>query len=295
MFGQPRILVCTDFSESSDRALSTARDFSQKSKGEIHLLHVADIGHYLELCGYANPNPEFNADVKEQISRELTTKMNLQLKRCEAEGTKHLVFEGNAVGNIRKLAAELNADLIVVGHKGATNEKHFSLGSLTRKLAMASEVPVLIVKSTEKVEKIAALFDGEEECRRVMDIGIEMSYLFSSGFSVISLLPAFPGVFSLHSPEFSSALLNTFHKRTEEGVEQIRNIIVDHLKGRNADLIVQASNERDTGKHLVEILNDEKINLAVLKKHNRPAFERFLLGSVSANVLELYDGNILIF
>ena len=44
---------------------------------------------------------------------------------------------------------------------------------------------------------------------------------------------------------------------------------------------------------LMEVLQNESIDLAVIKKHHNSWPEKHILGSVSARVLELYRGNVL--
>lgn len=46
MLTQPKILVCTDSSEMSDHALQVASSMAAKTRGEVHLLHVAQVAFY---------------------------------------------------------------------------------------------------------------------------------------------------------------------------------------------------------------------------------------------------------
>ncbi|TAG40368.1 MAG: universal stress protein, partial [Cytophagia bacterium] len=82
--------------------------------------------------------------------------------------------------------------------------------------------------------------------------------------------------------ESKKQVLRTKAKINESGLK---------IKG---NIIVKESDSIDLSYQLVEILNQEGIQLAVLKKHHKSWLEKFILGSVSSRVIETYNGNILV-
>jgi len=223
MFNQPRILVCTNFSEYSDYALKQAKALASKCRGELQILHVAEISFYLRWT------PSENEKFSRLIYNDLMERMKTQLKRCNVEASPVVTFESNAATGISKYAQEKNIDLIVIGGT-ATRSTTPAFGSLARKVIAEVNCPVLVAKNDTEVVKICSLIGGNEELTPVINAGQELSYLYSAAHSTLTmwtLLPLgqrFP--FNDFSPEFQSAIT----EETQKNLNLFRTKIKDQLK-----------------------------------------------------------------
>lgn len=295
MLNQPRILVCTDFSEASDRALKEGSRLAQKSGGELHVLHVTQYPWMLQVTETGIVNEELASEVSRAIRENCLYQFDEQLKRTKVSASTVLRFDTDIKKTIYDIVRELKVSLLVLGHTNSTIDKILPVGSFARKIASSSEVPVLIVKNDMPVDKVAALVDGNEDFRPILDRAVELSYLYSAQLNVLSLLPKFPGIYQSPYQEIARPIVQAINHDSEKEINTLKLRIKDALCGQKAELYIANTFEKNIGNHLIEILNENNINLAVLKRHHKSFLEKFMFGSVSHTVMENFKGNVLIF
>lgn len=293
MFTRPKILVCSDFSPSSDRALKVASDLAKKTSGELILLHVAEIGFYLNSTSRSVSPGEVDKNFKELVHVDLMEKLDEQKARCHSSAKTMVVIDSNASRGINNVIDESQIDLVVLGDKGASGLENFLLGSLARKTAAAVAIPALIVKSESTIQNIAALVNGYEEFKEVIKKVQGLSKSLGSRLSVVSLVPAFLLPYSGNVLEYSSAVINALEVESHKHASDVKNKIQESLGNDPTQIIVKTTN-KDVAHGLAEVLQSENIDLAVIKKHHKSWLEKHILGSVSARFLELYRGNVLV-
>ena len=143
------ILVATDASPASNRAISLAAELAGKFDALLHILHVmrdvelppelkkmAEVEHIL---GTSN---EVFAFVGEKILEEAK-------ERATAAGATHVqtsLGEGDPAATVVHYAEEFDADLIVIGTRGLGEIKSVLMGSVSRKITNLAQKNVLIVK-----------------------------------------------------------------------------------------------------------------------------------------------------
>jgi nucleotide-binding universal stress UspA family protein len=141
------ILVPTDFSPHSEKALGVAERLAKLTGGKIHLLHCYQINPGgISPYGIAVPE-EFDREVRDAAEKKVE---DLE-QRVAAHGIEvevHLTsrFPSQAVSD---LAEELGADLIVMGTRGSTGLKHILLGSVAERTLRIAPCPVLTVKESD--------------------------------------------------------------------------------------------------------------------------------------------------
>jgi nucleotide-binding universal stress UspA family protein len=148
MFNPKNILVTTDFSEDSDRALEEAMGIAKKFNSKIHLLHVLE---NVQACAVDFCLQEFQlVTVREQMIREAKTRMNRQIKRISKKNIAHvpIVTEirfGDAYNEILNAEMDDSADLLVTAPHKVQKMKLFS--HLTSQLAKNSPCETLLVRA----------------------------------------------------------------------------------------------------------------------------------------------------
>ena len=137
-----RILVATDFDESSKHALQLALELQTKFQAELTLVHVWELPSfgYMEVV----PIPE---EVLNQISKAAEVRMAALVASIEGQcpNTKSLVKMGNVHSEVLRVVAETGADLLVLGTHGRRGLQRALLGSVAEKLVRTSPIPVLTV------------------------------------------------------------------------------------------------------------------------------------------------------
>ncbi len=145
-----KILVPTDFSEESKKALKYAALFARQFGASIVLLHVAEPLEYMHLADtdYAPLNTlDTHPDSYYQALREL------QLLAKEVTDfhllATALVRRGTPYREIVAVAKTLGIDLMIVSTHGYTGLKHALLGSTAEKVVRYAPCPVLVVRKCE--------------------------------------------------------------------------------------------------------------------------------------------------
>lgn len=135
-----RILLPTDGSEGSDRALGQAIELATETGAELHVLFV------VENVSYA---PEM-AD--ERVTLQLRgigeNAIESVRERAEAAGVdvETAIEEGTPHRAILEYADESDVDLIVMGTHGRSGLDKYLLGSVTERVVRTADVPVLTVR-----------------------------------------------------------------------------------------------------------------------------------------------------
>lgn len=291
MLTQPKILVCTDFSQMSDRALLAANSLAEKTHGQIHLLHVAEVAFYTNWVSAGSKNEGSINHFHELIHLDLMQRMNEQMKRCGVKATPMVFFEHKAEKGIEKVAAELKTDLIVIGSRGHKGLERIMTGSLARKLAFHSEIPLLVIKNENPLGSFAALVSREEDISAVLPLARDVSQLYASRLHVISVCPKVPGLYFGSALEYSTYLVPNY----EEDIKQYNNKMQKNIMAALGDTKahVLATSAFDVPKAIVEALEGQQLTTAILKRSNKNWGDRLLERSVSAEILDKFSGNFL--
>jgi len=139
------ILLAVDGSEGSARAATVAFEIAEMTNSKLFIVHVVPtpsvnqlslmtdmnaeevLSKYLDhgrslLAGYENASKEFN------IETELVLEQGLPADRVIKVG------EGNGV------------DLLVIGSRGTSGGRRAGMGSITERIVLMAECPVMVVK-----------------------------------------------------------------------------------------------------------------------------------------------------
>ncbi len=144
--GLKHLLVPTDFSRPSNKALKYAVSLAGRIGGQITLLHVIkprpiDSGLDTLFLGFDSREIEAKDDMR-KLCREQHVNPALLRQTIVREGTPHR--------EITAAARELDIDLIVIATNGRTGLAHVLLGSTTESVVRHAPCPVLVVREKER-------------------------------------------------------------------------------------------------------------------------------------------------
>jgi universal stress protein A len=146
-----KILVPTDFSDDAARALQRATDLARTFGAELHLLHAFQMLMTIGPTGpIALPQEYFD-----QIRREAQAQLDRLREKAAAEGVSRvstLLSHDSPAAAIVDTAAQIGADLIVMGTRGRTGMKHVLLGSVAERVVRLAPCDVLTVKAPHAEE-----------------------------------------------------------------------------------------------------------------------------------------------
>jgi nucleotide-binding universal stress UspA family protein len=296
MLGQPNILVLSDFKVSSDAALRSAANIRKRAGGKICLLHVSDIPVAWDWIAEGASALLMNEQTVAELSSSLHKLMENQKKRTEIECTSEIKM-GIAFQGIHQAIVRKKPDLVIMGHQDYA-PNIFSLGGMVSKVVSASPSPVLVVRKDLKypLGKVAGLVDTQSEFQSIVDTTEEFSFLMSAEAEIISLWKSSVSFFTKVT---AIEKITQSHKLTPDEREVIlfwmRSKISESLDQHSKCKIrVDITEERQVAYHLTELLEQDKVELAIMKRHEKNILDKILIGSATRRMLEIFNGNVLV-
>ncbi|HOG16455.1 MAG TPA: universal stress protein [Syntrophales bacterium] len=148
MFTPKRILVPTDFSSFSDKALKKAVDIAEEKGAKIYLLHVID--ERFQQCG---ADYCIDTSLLQQVEREAVKTSRERLAKQAAAvtaGRKVEVVYDVQMGYPSEVIIDeqrkKKIDLIVIASQGKKGLKKLLLGSVAERVVRGAKCSVIVVK-----------------------------------------------------------------------------------------------------------------------------------------------------
>jgi universal stress protein A len=149
-----KLLVSTDFSANSKKALIYAVRLAQRNNSSLILFHVFEPPEFVRQLPQ-----DYSYESHEEMRKQCDTAMrrsadtlgmlseavkgsNIQIETSQRLGTPY--------EEIVKFAKEKEVDLIVIATHGYTGLKHFLLGSTAERVVRLAPCPVLVVRQEER-------------------------------------------------------------------------------------------------------------------------------------------------
>jgi nucleotide-binding universal stress UspA family protein len=142
------IVVGTDGSETATLALREAADLAKSTGATLHVVSAYERASGAHLSGEDTPErATWMVGPDAQVDSILDTAAGgLHAEGLDVESHAR---RGDPANALLDVAAEHDADLIVVGNRGMTGAKRFLLGSVPNKISPHALCSVLIVRTTE--------------------------------------------------------------------------------------------------------------------------------------------------
>jgi nucleotide-binding universal stress UspA family protein len=270
------ILLATDGSRGTEVALRAAANISEKSGATLHVVHVWTDGL-----------------LEEQADKTLRQ----QAWKARAAGARALwvyLREGEPVEEIVALAEDLDADLVVVGSRGAGWMKRLVTGSVSEGVVHRASCPVLVVgggQAAWPVNRVVVGDDGSWSAQSAGELAAELADLFGAEVVLVRAYenpPAPVGGWSAEDRrELDDARLRGL-RALEERAERLETM----ARGRPETRLAE-SKATPAIASVAEGGKEERTLFAVGSR-GLGAPKRALFGSVSTKVLRAVDGPVLV-
>lgn len=141
-----RILLPTDGSRGSSRAIDQAIDLAAETGAELHVLFVVEDITYGPEMMEAQVETQLRQIGEEAIEeiRDRAEEAGVPLETDIDDGVPHRT--------ILEYAEDEDMDLIVMGTHGRSGLDRYLLGSVTERVVRSAETPVLTVRVTDESE-----------------------------------------------------------------------------------------------------------------------------------------------
>lgn len=184
-----KILIPIDFSDTAMRAIRHGALLSQKSGGEIILLHVQKKRDLVEFI-----LPAFREKNTDKLRVFMEHKLGHLADRVRREYSikvTPLLLFGNITSGIANAAEEHGAGLIIMGTQGGDSHNDMFVGSNSYRVLTKSTVPVMTVRSDigkGGFSNILLPIDSSAHSRQKVHAALQFADKFGATLHVLGLL-----------------------------------------------------------------------------------------------------------
>jgi nucleotide-binding universal stress UspA family protein len=145
-----KILVATDFGETSEAALMYGRDLARGFDATLDVLHVVQNAYtQFGTEAYVSVLPDLQRDVEDAAKTRLQALLSDE-DRTALHATPVILTSGAPASAIVDYANEARIDLIIMGTHGRGALAHMLMGSVAERVVRTAPCPVLTVRHPER-------------------------------------------------------------------------------------------------------------------------------------------------
>jgi nucleotide-binding universal stress UspA family protein len=280
-----RVLYPTDFSETARQALTHALFLAEEYEAQLHLLHAVVLHEY-------DPNdPEHQFPEPRELLRRMFEVADSEMARMlsDREGTSLEIHEakrkGFAAGEvILDYAAEIDADLVVMGTHGRRGPTRLLLGSVAGEVVRGAKCPVMTMSHREKPQPIEAFerilvpVDFSEHSETAVRYAEDLAGRYQAGLQLLHVVevPTYPYFYVPPEEEY----IQTRRKRANEALEEFAATAL----GSAVEYSTYVTDGR-AGSEIVEFSARNGSDLVVISTHGLSGLDRLLMGSTTEEVV----------
>jgi nucleotide-binding universal stress UspA family protein len=290
-----RIVLAIDGSPSSDQAARLVASLPWPSGTSIALLTVYEIPTAW-LTEAVITTDDWLSGTERALRREADARMSTVAEAFEGRDVaieRHVV-RGRAATAILATAAELGADVIVVGSRGHGPITSMLLGSVSAEVAAQAPCSVLVVRS-DHVGRLLVGADGSDCAAIIPDVLADWATFTGLPATAVSVTPVdspgfelLMGLYTLGSESMASQ---------REDLQQRHRHHAEAMAERLSAIGIPARPEvrnGDPAHEIVAAATDSQADLVVTGSRCLHGVDRWLLGSVARDVLLHTAASVLI-
>lgn len=146
--GYRRILCAVDFSDHSNEAFLEAVELAEKNSASLFLLHSLEVQPLLTQWLATDGLSDLTIEIERKAQQSMDSLVNSVASRLGKLKIHTEITSGRAHAEILENASVWQADLIVMGARGAGSLEDAVLGSTVNRVLGDTECSVLVVKKT---------------------------------------------------------------------------------------------------------------------------------------------------
>ena len=281
-----KIVVPLDGSLLAEQALSFLPRFASPLQTHIDLVCVVQPWVYALGMSEATPISVIN-DLHENWKAYLH-QQEIFLQGLGYTVQSH-VLEGDIAAEILALAANKNADLIVMSTHGRSGFRRLALGSVAERVLHNATIPLLLVRegaalhTTNPIEHLLVPLDGSSFAERSIPLAVELSTQTGATLTMLRVVQDLDAQ--------NKQIIFKSEEAAEEAVTQWKLLATRYLdelaKGIKAEGVKVSSMvlSGDPENLIGTIAETLPADLIVMSTHGRSGVSRWVYGSVANKVL----------
>ena len=276
------ILAATDFSTRSNRALRQAGLLAQQAETRLHVVHVVDDDQPDELVRME----------KREAERVLAEQLD-RMPELRGVQSRPMVVTGDPFDGILRAAAELDANLIVMGSHRKQLLLDVFVGTTIERVIRRGAFPVLMVNNEAqlKYRNVVAPVDLSEASANALRVALSTGLI---GDNRATLVHAFSALWKgkMFVAGTEQAQINTYvESERQRAMDELTAFLVaNDLKEGQWSLRLEEGGPMEI---ISRVVAEMRPDLLVMGTHGRSAMIKALIGSVTEEALRSLNVDIL--
>ena len=276
------IMVATDFSERSDRALRRATLLARQHGASIILFHVVD-----------DDQPRRTVEADREQAETLLRQMGATLRDVDGVDCETLLTVAVPLVGIPQAVEEASPDLLVIGPHRRQMLKDIFVGTTAEWTIRSAHCPVLMVNAppTGDYQHVMQTTDLSDLSRAALERFAELGLSGSRRTSLLHVFdaPALRLAFSHSMPKDQRA-----QYLADERAEADRKLAAFLETARIGGVTPLIRHEATTAPHeILEAAEQEKADLIVMSTQGQSGLAKLFIGSVTEQVLRMSPVDVL--
>lgn len=171
-----QILAATDFSTRSNRALRQAGLLSRSDRARLYIAHVVD-----------DDQPEAWIQMEKREAERLLAEHMVSMAELQGVNCTPMVVTGDPFDGILRAAAEVSADLIVMGSHRKQLLRDIFIGTTIERVIRNGPFPVLMVnnEAQRQYQNVVAPVDMSDASANALRIALSAGLIAESGATLL--------------------------------------------------------------------------------------------------------------
>ena len=276
------IVVATDFSTRSDRALRRSSIIAKRTGAELLLVHVVD-----------NDQPQYIIDAEVDASSSLLDEATQGLCSVDSLSAGSRVIVGDVYSGLLEVAEEADASLLVLGPHRRLLRDAF-IGTTAERVIAHSERPVLLAAGVPAAPYPSALIalemDDVSECAVVRLL--ELSIVEPSTLVALHAFDAPAEGMMRRAMSETDAIAHYLRAEGRSAAKEFKEFL-DSIGLAPARQVVVPIRGTAAGT-ILEAAASEDVSLVIVGTSQKTGIRRMVLGSVAEDVLGNADRDVLV-
>jgi|GEM_PF-148496 universal stress protein A len=292
MLKPTKILVPTDFSEYSDKAVKQALDIAAEYGSAVYIVHVVDEKLQAATTDDGSDVIRNIDEIKKferGIAQHAKEKLNAQIKRFPVSSSisvTPMVIHGIPYEAVLQEQEKLGIDLVVIGSLGHSGIARFLIGGVARNVLKGAKCPVLLTKDVffSRPTRIMVPTDFSDYSDKALKQGLDIARQYQAKvfvFHAVSAIRQYGLDYALPEEMIADA--------EKQSKETSRELMAKQLAKFPQASQVEVVTDTASGLTYEAILDEAKakqIDLIVIASLGRSGIAKYFLGNVARNVLK---------
>ena len=280
-----KILLATDGSRDAELAAATAVALAKETGSELQVVHVGREKYpphdaYRSLARHSR-----------ELAREVLDEQVNKIEHLKGTIARSHLRMGRPAEEVVGLAEKIEADLIVVGSRGAGPLRRLLMGSVSDSVVRHAHCPVLVVRGKPVVfpAKILVATDGSKEAELAASTILSLSKGTGSELHVVTVALGYPYVYAYYDLRHPAEVEQ--HRREARTVLDQQ---VDYMVRAGGTVAKAHLCDGVPEEEIVVLAEEIGADLVVLGSRGLGGMRRTLMGSVSDSVVRHVHCSVLV-